>query len=100
MTASAAEPSSGGQSTPTGPPPLPPYHTGMTGIVVGVTVVWFAGFVVLLFFIDQLRVNGAMVWLWTCLAGGALGLLGLAIYQWQRSAALRGHRGAQTSALE
>ncbi len=100
MTSSAAEPSSDASSSPSGPPPLPPYHTGLTGIVVVGVVVWFVGFLVLLFFVDQLRAHDALVWLWTCLTGAGLGLVGLAIYHWQRSAARRGHRGAQSSALD
>ena len=85
--------------TPAGPPPLPPIRTGVTSIVVPATIAWFIGFIGLLFFVDSLRAHSAMIWLWTCLAGGVLGLVGLAVYSWQRAAARRGSRGAQTSAL-
>jgi len=85
---------------PHGPPPLPPIRGGIAYIVVPGTVVWFTAFVVLLFFTDFLRRHDAMIWLWTCLAGGLLGLVGLALFAWQRSAARRGRRGAQTSALD
>jgi hypothetical protein len=93
MTGSPSPPSSG-------PPPLPPIRGGIAYIVVPGTVAWFAAFAGLLFFADSLRAHNAMIWLWTCLAGGILGLIGLGIYSWQRSAARRGRRGAQTSALE
>ena len=58
--------------------------------VVGVgTVVWFAAAVVLLVF------DGPVVWMWACLTGGLLGLLGFFMIYWQRSAAQRGARGAR-----
>jgi hypothetical protein len=95
-----------GSSTPppgpppvAGPPPLPAIRSGVAYIVIPGTVAWFLAFVVLLFLTDTLRAHDAMIWLWTCLAGWVLGLLGLAIFGWQRSAARRGRRGAQTSAL-
>ena len=83
-----------------GPPPLPPVRSGIAYIVVPVTIAWFVAFVVLLFFTDQLRAHDAMLWLWTCLAGWVLGLMGLSVYGWQRAAARRGHKGAQTAALD
>ncbi|AZI59356.1 DUF2530 domain-containing protein [Nakamurella antarctica] len=82
-----------------GPPPLPVYKAELTRVVVPGTILWFVAFVVLLFFIDDLRNSDAMIWLWTCMTGWILGLVGLGIYGWQRSAARRGRRGAQTSAL-
>lgn len=82
-----------------GPPPLPPIRSGIAYIVVPATIVWFLLFVVLLFLRPTLQAHNSMIWLWTCLAGWLLGLVGLAIYSWQRSAARRGHRGAQASAL-
>ena len=88
------------RSSGVSPPPLPPVRSGVAYIVVPGTVVWLAAFVVLLFFTDSLRAADATIWLWTCLAGFLLGLLGLSIFAWQRAAARRGHRGAQTSALE
>jgi hypothetical protein len=62
--------------------------------VVGVgTVVWFAAAVVLLIS------GGPTMWVWACLTGGLLGLIGLAMIHWQRSAAQRGDRGAQLGLL-
>lgn len=88
-----------GAIPPAGPPPLPPIRGGVAYIVVPATIAWFVAFVVLLFARDFLRAHDAMIWLWTCLTGGILGLVGLGIFGWQRSAARRGRRGAQTSAL-
>jgi hypothetical protein len=79
---------------------LPPIRGGVAYIVVPGTVAWFVAFVVLLFATDFLQRHSAMIWLWTCLAGWVLGLVGLGIHGWQRSAARRGRRGAQTSALD
>lgn len=59
-----------------------------------------AGFIVLLFFIPSLQANDAMIWLWTCLAGFLLGLLGLSIYSLQRRAARLGRRSANQMALD
>jgi Protein of unknown function (DUF2530) len=82
------------------PPALPPVRTGLWHIAVPGTVIWLAGFVVLLFFIPTLRANDAMVWLWTCLAGFLLGLLGLSVYALQRRAARLGRRSANQMALD
>lgn len=97
MTGSSPSPAT---STPAGPPPLPPVRGGIAYIVVPGTIVWFVAFVVLIFATDFLREHDAMIWLWTCLTGWILGLVGLGIFGWQRSAARRGRRGAQTSALD
>jgi hypothetical protein len=35
------------------------------------------------------------VWFGACVAGSVLGLLGYALFRWQRHAARLGHRGAQ-----
>jgi len=83
-----------------GPPPLPAVRAGLAHIVVPVTALWFVAFVVLLFFTDDLRAHDAMIWLWTCLAGGVLGLIGLSIYFWQRRSARRGSRSANRMALD
>ena len=72
------------------PPPRPPWIFGRI----------LAGFIVLLFFIPTLQENDAMVWLWTCLAGFLLGLLGLSVYALQRRAARLGRRSANQMALD
>ncbi len=43
------------------------------------TGLFFLGFLVLLPFYGRLDDHGHLVWLWTCLAGGLLGLLGYSI---------------------
>lgn len=84
----------------TGPPPLPPARANLAHLVIPGTGIWFAGFIVLLFFVRPLREHHALLWLWTALAGWILGLIGLAIYFWQRSAARRGTRSANRMALD
>lgn len=82
------------------PPALPPVRTGLWHVSVPGTVIWLVAFVVQLFFIPQLQANDAMVWLWTCLAGFVLGVMGLSVYAWQRRAARRGSRSANQMALD
>ncbi len=82
------------------PPPLPIAPSNLAHIVIPATAIWFLAFVVLLFFIPTLRAHDAMIYLWTCLAGGILGCMGLSIYFWQRSAARRGRRSANAMALD
>ena len=69
-------------------------------MVIPITALWFLAFIVLLFFTDSLRAHDAMIYLWTCLAGGLLGCTGLSIYFWQRRAARRGTRSANRMALD
>ncbi|MGH3717947.1 MAG: DUF2530 domain-containing protein [Pseudonocardiaceae bacterium] len=58
--------------------------------VVGVgTLAWFTATVVLLI------TNGPPAWIWACLTGGLLGLIGFAMIHWQLSAARRASRGAR-----
>ncbi|GHF01974.1 hypothetical protein GCM10017786_38950 [Amycolatopsis deserti] len=77
-------------------PELPERLVVLYPVVVVGTLVWFTGFVVL----GALRVfdtgGPASVWMWTCLAGGVLGLMGMGIMSWQRWARRRGSRSAQT----
>ena len=55
-------------------------------IVVAGTALWFVAFVALLPFYGWLGRHHHRIWLWTCLAGWALGLLGLAIMTRHRRA--------------
>jgi hypothetical protein len=48
------------------------------------TALWFAGFVVLLPFYGWLGDHHHRLWLWTCLAGWVLGLVGLALMRRHR----------------
>jgi hypothetical protein len=48
------------------------------------TALWFVAFVVLLPFWNWLGAHDHRIWLWTCLAGWLLGLVGFAIYRKHR----------------
>lgn len=61
-----------------------PLDVSVAAVIVAGTALWFVAFVVLLFFVDRLSDAGNLAWLWTCLAGGLLGLLGLALAIRQR----------------
>jgi hypothetical protein len=50
------------------------------------TAVWFAAFVALLPFYGWLGRHHHRIWLWTCLAGCCLGLLGFALMTRHRRA--------------
>ena len=86
----------GGTSLPA-PPPLPARLVDPRWPVVIGTVVWFVAFCVLLVAHLAFGRTAAMP-LWVTLSGWVLGLIGLAILAWQRSASRRGSRGAQTGA--
>jgi hypothetical protein len=62
---------------PNGRPTPEPLEADVVRIVIVGTSLWFAGFLVLLPFRGRLAADGHELWLWTCLAGGLLGLLGL-----------------------
>jgi hypothetical protein len=63
-------------------PQPPPVHT-RTVLLTG-TALWFIAFVVLLPFWNWLGEHDHRIWLWTCLAGWLLGLVGLAIFRKHR----------------
>lgn len=54
----------------------PPVRMNAGRIVAVGTALWFVAFVVLLFFYDDLGRHGHRIWLWTCLAGWVLGIIG------------------------
>ncbi len=58
---------------------------GVRTVSIGVAL-WLIGFVALLPFAGQLRESGRDWWLWTCLAGAGLGLLGLEYCRRRRAA--------------
>ena len=62
--------------------------------VAGGTVLWFVAFLVLLPFRHRLIDSGHELWLWTCLAGTGLGLIGLPMCLRQRSATRRARAAA------
>jgi hypothetical protein len=57
----------------------PPVQINARRIVAIGTLVWFVGFVALLPFYGWLGDHGHRIWLWTCLAGWILGLIGSVI---------------------
>jgi hypothetical protein len=57
----------------------PPVQMNARRIVAAGTAAWFVAFVVLLFFWSWLGSHGHRIWLWTCLAGWVLGLIGWSI---------------------
>ncbi|MBP2475012.1 hypothetical protein JOF53_003884 [Crossiella equi] len=77
--------------TPPPPPPLPRRLTDPVPSVVVGTAAFAVVFVVLL-----VSWGTTSVWTWTCLVGVVLGFMGLSVIAWQRSAARRGSRTAQT----
>jgi hypothetical protein len=70
-------------------PTPPPLEANVVRIVVVGTALWFAGFLVLLPFRGRLADGGNETALWTCLAGGVLGLIGLLLAARARAAARR-----------
>ncbi|UPK74445.1 DUF2530 domain-containing protein [Nocardioidaceae bacterium SCSIO 66511] len=71
---------------------------GVRTVTVG-TVLWLVAFLALLPFVGPLRDSGNIWWLWTCLAGFGLGLIGIE-YCRRRRHALQldaGLRDAETS---
>jgi hypothetical protein len=78
----------------TDPPPLPRRLTDVPTVVATGTALWLLAAAALL----VAHLAGARpldLWFVTCLVGGALGGVGLAIFRWQRAAARRGSRMAQ-----
>ncbi|TWP50124.1 DUF2530 domain-containing protein [Lentzea tibetensis] len=79
------------RDNPPSPPPLPHRLADPVPVVLGGTALWFLGFLLVLIF-D--RANGTL--LWTTLSGGVLGIIGYGVFRWQRRAARRGSRTAQS----
>jgi len=75
----------------TPPPPLPPSLADPRPVAgIGTLAAVIAAAV--------LAVAGAEgIWVWSCLTGGGLGLVGFGIMHWQRKTATRGSRSAQRS---
>lgn len=73
--------------------------TGVRTVAVG-AIIWLVGFIALLPFYGTLADNGRLWWLWTCLAGFGLGLLGLEYCRRRRNKlASQPEREVQTSPL-
>ncbi|MCX2925671.1 DUF2530 domain-containing protein [Streptomyces sp. NEAU-W12] len=71
-----------------------PLEGPVVATVVGGTLVWFALFLVQLPFYGWLDDHGHTWWLWTCLAGGGLGFIGI-WYVRRRESAIRRARAGQ-----
>ncbi|MGH3470694.1 MAG: DUF2530 domain-containing protein [Nocardioidaceae bacterium] len=73
--------------------------TGVRTIAIG-TLVWLIGFVALLPFYGTLRHDGHAWWMWTCLAGFGLGLIGIGYCRRrQRKIARRAEHRREDSSL-
>lgn len=72
------------------PPPLPPALTDPQPVVIAGAILWAVA-AVLAFTVPALH-----PWRPVAVAGLGVGVLGTSIFLWQRSAARRGARGAQT----
>jgi hypothetical protein len=80
-----------------------PLEGPVVATITGGTVIWFALFLVQIPFYGWFDERGLMWWVWTCLAGGGLGLIGIR-YVRGREAALRRerdrHDGAEAPAAD
>ncbi|MBH5336384.1 DUF2530 domain-containing protein [Streptomyces pactum] len=65
-----------------------PLEGNVVATITGGTVVWFVLFLVQLPFYGWFEDHDRLWWLWTCLAGGGLGLIGI-WYVRKRDAAIR-----------
>ena len=68
----------------------------MVATITGGTILWFVLFLVQLPFYGWFDDHGHLWWVWTCLAGGGLGLIGI-WYVRGRDAALKRHAAATGS---
>ncbi|URN12320.1 DUF2530 domain-containing protein [Streptomyces radiopugnans] len=76
-----------------------PLEGNVVATVVGGTVIWFTLFLVQLPFYRWFDEHGRTWWLWTCLAGGVLGLYGIWFVR-RREAALRRERLARETGAD
>jgi hypothetical protein len=76
------------------PPLLPRPLVDVRPLAAGGTAAWFLAFCGLAVARWGMH-EPPTEWLWVCLSGVVLGLIGLGIATWQRSAATRSSRGAQ-----
>ncbi|MFG3007619.1 DUF2530 domain-containing protein [Streptomyces calvus] len=74
-----------------------PLEGPVVGTIIGGTILWFALFLVQLPFYDWFDDHGHTWWLWTCLAGGGLGFIGI-WYVRKRDAAIKRAQAAAAAA--
>ncbi|MFD8935568.1 DUF2530 domain-containing protein [Streptomyces sp. NPDC059578] len=73
-----------------------PLEGPVVGTITGGTILWFVLFLVQLPFYGWFDEHGHLWWLWTCLAGAGLGLIGI-WYVRKRDAALKQHAARQAA---
>ncbi|WP_327736014.1 DUF2530 domain-containing protein [Streptomyces nojiriensis] len=73
-----------------------PLEGPVVATVTGGTILWFALFLVQLPFYGWFADRGQLWWVWTCAAGGFLGLIGI-WYVRGRDAALKRHAAEQAA---
>ena len=66
------------------PDPEPVKTDDRKAVLIGLAL-WLVALAVLLLFIPQLTESGLSWWLWTCIAGLSLGLIGLLYTHWRGS---------------
>ncbi|MEE1938321.1 DUF2530 domain-containing protein [Streptomyces sp. TRM 70361] len=71
-----------------------PLEGNIVAVVVGGTVIWFTMFLVQLPFYGWFADRDRTWWLWTCLAGGVLGLYGIWFVRRREAAIRRARRTA------
>ncbi|GHA64345.1 DUF2530 domain-containing protein [Streptomyces termitum] len=74
-----------------------PLEGPVVGTITGGTVIWFALFLVQVPFYSWFADRDLTWWVWTCLAGGGLGLIGI-WYVRKRDAAIKRHAAARALA--
>ncbi len=74
----------------TDPPKLSPRFSDSVPVIAGGTVLWAIGALV------AALVSGFDEVFWTCVAGIGVGAFGASVFTWQRAAARRGARSAQS----
>jgi Protein of unknown function (DUF2530) len=89
-----AEPNAPIETQKSPPPALPSRLLALPPIVYVGTGLWFVALVILAVGHYAFDVFPP-IWMWTALWGFVLGLIGIPIMVWQRSASRRGARGAQ-----
>lgn len=76
------------------PPKLSPRFNNSVPVIASGTALWAVGAVV------AVLVAGTGEVFWTCVAGVGVGAFGATVFAWQRAAARRGSRVAQTGVDE
>ncbi|MFD7342490.1 DUF2530 domain-containing protein [Streptomyces violascens] len=76
-----------------------PLEGPVVATITGGTILWFVLFLVQLPFYGWFDDHGHLWWVWTCLAGGGLGLIGI-WYVRGRDAAIKRHAAQQAADTE